>query len=335
MSPDLHNHHVYNADYLASMSKYQFAEVSVSQFILQFGERVISTLIGSSTVRLADKSFLHRDELFSQLYIDALERLERTLAKGLDTAPDMRFAMLYGSLSSVANTVLRRRIPLMNQISNMDGSGQYIDVYSESGFASGDEVASHQHSDSCAALEAREIAENALIVTLERLRHHFTPRQFRLLTVLVEGGYSVKELSVLEGCSGTKLWWSIEQIRSKLFTLIPEELRGSDDVLSLMPKRLRDSQLEQMVTQMGFSKKDSQNLIFLLTQMPKPEQLSTFDLSIKKVSNLLKKARSTLCEVHPSFCSDNETHHIEGVITRYLNKHPEFDKILSSGSPKF
>ena len=319
--------------HLASLSRHEWGNIDLRAFFDEYSERVISSFIGVHGKKLHLDSFIERHDLISDLFIEGFPRLERRHANHLDVEPINRFGLLYGALIATANTVLRSNIPQYTPIFAMifDKNGAKNPDYnaSDNDFFDNYLLVERQMADELTHRPTEEIIDelryNELQLNrmLELKRSQFTPRQFAILRSVIVDGASLAELAAQEDCQQANMWWSIEQLRIKLFDMLQSDDQCHDAYVGVLPKRARDKKLKAAITPFKnfFSEQEFQLLTLILTKPAPPRALAeTVQIPESTLDTIVTQLRAKICDALPVLC-DADGNFVLATFDRYTEKH--------------
>jgi hypothetical protein len=299
----------YSRDHLASLTEYEWRNLSLDGFFLAMAPLVTSSFSSSIKRNLFPDQYLSRDDILSELYVEGMPRLIRKHQRSTDIPPADRFGTLYGALRAVAKTVLVKKMPELTPLPS------YVDIDTVSAC----EVSTYDPPDENIP-ECRAAAERDLIRMMESLRSSFTPRQYRVLYALVFDGLNLKEISQAENCLEPNAWWSIEQLRIRLYEMLPLHLQERLEFLTMMPKRLRDDRLQKAIKPIRHHFTDDEYTTLLSVLLNPGKPINTAPIPTESSMKVfLAHLRQKLCSRLPALCS-NEKHFLLSIFDEHTGK---------------
>lgn len=281
----------YNAADLAGLSPNDWIGLDLNAFFMEHSGRVVSELLAHIGSAAITGGVVERNDLVSMLYLEGMPRLSRALASNSHRVGGDRFKLLYGTLRSVSRTVVISQLPsitpvigdsfeaLMEQRDRFQLDSQpefppFHNSFSHSApqFAASSILASNID-EMVSFIDGEEVVASEMLAyetllgeRLEMKRGELTTTQYRsLYETFFRSTPSVNDSDPVTPAT-------LENIRCKLYRMVPPELRDDYQLLSVLPRRERSSYLQRA-------------LLAANTKRFNPDELSLLESVLVKMEN--------------------------------------------------
>jgi hypothetical protein len=332
----------YSAEDLLLLDGSQWLEVDLDGFFIEHSGRVISELLGYIGGGVLEGGVLERDDLTSSLYIEAMPRLQRALAANPLREGGERFKLLYGVLRSASRTALLSHLPsitpfvgysldvLMEQLESVHDDCSVLTRNQPSPSSSQFFASSvlEQFSTECStsindtdSVLARMLHDEKLLgERLELKRGDLTTTQYKALYGLF---FSPRPSDIAHDKPATPA--TLENIRCKLYRMVPDKLKGRYELLSVLPRRERATYLERVLLSehsASFTSEELQLIKRVLIKIENPRNFAPNKNDIHEVWFLIQRLRNKVLPLLdvPSSAKDS---FIPACFNYYLERHFE------------